>query len=1446
MKKLSLLFALLCVSVMGWATKYCGEALSSTVGATAGQTVEFTASKTGELETTFSITSATSTIVGLYEAVLQNNGGGVLDGEWSNNSGWTQDGNTLSKVVTWTTYPTGNLQLHLIVRRDNSGGDSDIMGRTFTDIDVSAACGGGGGGGAFDPATIDWSSVDPIAGQTKFKIYFTTENRPSNWESINIQTATWAGNNTGIYVTFPDGVSACSLIDKTGCWIEGAQVLMYSSAFVNEVTEVTITHASGTKTLYVYNTEAGGGDPEPGVTGICASSTYNSNVEGYAIHAQVTKGVNKYYLTLTSATDGKTLTGLVGDNFFCTRYSEEGRVHANGYHMAVAGRYAIAEGAITFTIPSVGDPQMYTPINVRFSDNTACEVTGLNNVRLQPCSTEDPVAFDPAPTVITDVNFAAIANGAVAYASDGNPWEAIDDNTGSRWGTAASDPQWFIVDLGQRRIFNTIQIRWEGAYGSTFTIDVSNDASSWTTVKTITGQVLDAFPYEQTLDIAETTARYVRFNGTARGTVYGYSFWEFRVINATTPVLTTYTASIPSPFCTLGSNYQVSVAAKDQIGNDFPVSSTYSVSPVGAGTITAAGVYTPSVAGVATITAEGGGMSSSITVHNEISANLALNQPSTAGHDNAHAYLTNNADTGDRWGSNGATHPDGDWWYVDLGAKYDISEIAIKWETARPNDYDIRVSDDASAWTNIGTFDSYPVANDYEVYNSLSAVPGRYVGVWARAGHENLAYGISMYDFQVFGTENVSANKYVSATASPAAGGSVSVQAAGMDATEVPGGTEVTFTATPNSGYDFVNWTNAGVEVSTSATYVTNITATTSLVANFEAQRTAYCSTPVTDVQASRTLYLTICRTENANEYKILFEGSAGNKITGANVYVGTTLRLANVNGESSYAFTPESGQWHVSSEGFGSAYITFTASNFRDISFVSKGVDLFRDMSGGGGDLSSFNAFPDANLIKWDATCVDEAAPVLAAPTATPLSGTSVRVAMSATDDMAALLTYNINYKPEGDAGAGTNVEVAGAAGETTYKNIKGLSAGVRYAFSVTVSDGTNTSEPQVCYAKPTMPTAPVPVHNAGLVRSIYSDAYESALDHDFIKNNWAWPTYAEQNIGGDHLLVYTSDPELQPQMPDVAWGDNNDGANAIIAKDGFNDGANKGLDVRSMAYIHFDVWSAIATIYPEIYLNDNKLSGFQLDGSGWQSFDIPLSSLTEDKLNNVRWIKFIAFRTPNPEEIAIDNVYFWTYGVQTTPEVGGDATTGGWATFASPVKVAVPGGVTAYKAEYQNNGSEELLLLESIGSVIPAGEGVLLRGTENTVYPFAVTTAEAPTITDNALVGCPVRTDISSVAASNDIFCLRYSELYSMTGFFLYSGQYIPAGKAYLPLPKTSGPSGAPRHVRFVFSNEQTATGIGNVQGDNVPCTKVIENGQLFIRRGDAVYTIQGTRVQ
>ena len=79
----------------------------------------------------------------------------------------------------------------------------------------------------------------------------------------------------------------------------------------------------------------------------------------------------------------------------------------------------------------------------------------------------------------------------------------------------------------------------------------------------------------------------------------------------------------------------------------------------------------------------------------------------------------------------------------------------------------------------------------------------------------------------------------VSATAGT--GGSVSITnasgAAVTSDTEVEANTSLTFTATPNEGYEFVNWTDASnTEVSTNATYTTSVTAAISLTANFKAK----------------------------------------------------------------------------------------------------------------------------------------------------------------------------------------------------------------------------------------------------------------------------------------------------------------------------------------------------------------------------------------------------------------------------------------------------------------------------------------------------------------------------------------------------------------------------------------------------------------------------------
>ncbi len=48
------------------------------------------------------------------------------------------------------------------------------------------------------------------------------------------------------------------------------------------------------------------------------------------------------------------------------------------------------------------------------------------------------------------------------------------------------------------------------------------------------------------------------------------------------------------------------------------------------------------------------------------------------------------------------------------------------------------------------------------------------------------------------------------------------------------------------------------------------------------------------------------------------------------------------------------------------------------------------------------------------------------------------------------------------------------------------------------------------------------------------------------------------------------------------------------------------------------------------------------------------------------------------------------------------------------------------------------------------------------------------------------------------------------------------------------------------FATLGANTPTGIDDVQVDKVQCTKVLRNGQIIIRRGDAEYTIQGNKIK
>ncbi|WP_406137796.1 discoidin domain-containing protein [Streptomyces sp. NBC_01089] len=101
---------------------------------------------------------------------------------------------------------------------------------------------------------------------------------------------------------------------------------------------------------------------------------------------------------------------------------------------------------------------------------------------------------------------------------------AVDGSFDTRWASDWSDPQWLQVDLGASTTFTHIQLAWDPAYAKAYDIQTSDDGTNWTTVTSVTdgnGNIDD-------LDV-NGTGRYVRMLGTARGSGYGYSLYEFGV-----------------------------------------------------------------------------------------------------------------------------------------------------------------------------------------------------------------------------------------------------------------------------------------------------------------------------------------------------------------------------------------------------------------------------------------------------------------------------------------------------------------------------------------------------------------------------------------------------------------------------------------------------------------------------------------------------------------------------------------------------------------------------------------------------------------------------------------------------------------------------------------------------------------------------------------------------
>ena len=588
---------------------------------------------------------------------------------------------------------------------------------------------------------------------------------------VNIQQPGFTDQHS-IYATVPAGISDCNVSST----IQGAGIALHLSAFTAKETQVTINYAGGSCTFWVYyadGTEGGseGGGETPGEGEEPVEPAPDPEPEPGAIDWS-----SIVWLGNGSGLPENTDKYKISQN--CLQ--EVVNIQKPGW-ADEPGIYVVAPGAIESC--SVNGAIQGGGMVLYLSAFTAKETEVTINYAGGSCTfwvyyadgTEGGGETPSTPTEIYDVNFALASNGSSAEATSGNnPNEAIDNNLGSRWISEEKvDPQTWTLDLGQARIFNTLEIVWEGAYGKTFTVSVSDDKETWKPVWTVEGQQLAGFPYTQTQKIDKTTARYIQFHGTARGTGYGYSFWEFRVYLAGTSTLTSLEAKPANGLAKIGEGLAINVTAKDQNGQVMANAGeiTYTVTPADAGTIVN-NVYTPGKIGMASIVAAIGEVKAAafevfgyggenVALSSDINNSKIVAQSDFApnGTDAWHAIDGKEGSVWQGSATNGteddeASRTYDSWFVVDFGAYYNINLVSIKFEGACSQEYTVAFSANNEVWTTAYKYVGNKGINGHtkliygdDLQNSTKVRYARFHSTKAAT-----QWGVKVFEFKVFGT----------------------------------------------------------------------------------------------------------------------------------------------------------------------------------------------------------------------------------------------------------------------------------------------------------------------------------------------------------------------------------------------------------------------------------------------------------------------------------------------------------------------------------------------------------------------------------------------------------------------------------------------------------------------------------------------------------------------
>ena len=169
-------------------------------------------------------------------------------------------------------------------------------------------------------------------------------------------------------------------------------------------------------------------------------------------------------------------------------------------------------------------------------------------------------------------------------------------------------------------------------------------------------------------------------------------------------------------------------------------------------------------------------------------------------------------------------------------------------------------------------------------------------------------------------------------------------------------------------------------------------------------------------------------------------------------------------------------------------------------------------------------------------------------------------------------------------------------------------------------------------------------------------------------------------------------------------------------------------------------------------------------------------------------------------------------------------------WSTYYnSDANVTVASGTTIYKAKI-NYDKDQVILTSISGDIIKAGQAVVLKSSTGSIELSSAAGDGSGDYTDNKLRGVDVRTlrtdVISSISGASEIYVMG-STTTNGFGFHKYTGDYVPANKAFLALDAQK----AARALAYDMVIDEEESGIDELLNSNPADLK-----------SDVWYTING----